>query len=235
MTPPLIPRARTYWDKLIGIRYRSLAKIRDTWRTYSGLHPSSARAWVHVAQMVVAPKKRVLCYPSRPAPYSVLYKFCALAGYWITTDPEDDCDAVFVWDDATRSDVGPFGHGEAAINARCRDISKQRVSRVFEDVFGYGLQVDPTTYSGPRREKVGRERDARRRVRRVPDPGRGGGPRLRVPEGRRQPARGRRGVLRVSGPGLRGGHPRSVREVPAGRRSVQGVQRHGRSLARSPS
>jgi hypothetical protein len=34
------------------------------------------------------------------------------------------------------------------VNARCDDISKQRVGRVFEEVFGYQLDVDPTTYTG---------------------------------------------------------------------------------------
>ena len=39
------------------------------------------------------------------------------------------------------------------LNGRCRDISKSRVARVFEDVFGYPLSVDPTTYRGLMVEK----------------------------------------------------------------------------------
>ncbi|MBA3404630.1 MAG: hypothetical protein H0U13_08110 [Gemmatimonadaceae bacterium] len=42
-----------------------------------------------------------------------------------------------------RNQVGRF------INAGCKDISKQHVGRVFENVFGYPLDVDPRTYPGP--------------------------------------------------------------------------------------
>jgi hypothetical protein len=35
------------------------------------------------------------------------------------------------------------------ININCNDISKERVNTDFEEVFGYSLSVDPTTYSGP--------------------------------------------------------------------------------------
>ena len=34
------------------------------------------------------------------------------------------------------------------VNAECRDISKERVGRVFADVFGYPLDVDPRSYEG---------------------------------------------------------------------------------------
>jgi len=34
------------------------------------------------------------------------------------------------------------------INGRCSDISKSRVEKVFADVFGYSLAVDPLTYHG---------------------------------------------------------------------------------------
>jgi hypothetical protein len=34
------------------------------------------------------------------------------------------------------------------INGRCRDISKRTVQRVFAEVFGYPLAVDPLTYEG---------------------------------------------------------------------------------------
>jgi hypothetical protein len=36
-----------------------------------------------------------------------------------------------------------------AINGKCTDIRKSTVSRIFSQVFGYTLDVDPTTYYGP--------------------------------------------------------------------------------------
>ena len=128
--------------------FRYVAKLKETRRAYSGGPSSHAAAWAGTLRLLAAPRKIVLCYPTRPKPYAVLYKLCALAGYGIVTDPATPCDAVFRWHDATQSDLGPFPHGEAAINRRCTDISKRHVSRVFADVFGYDLLVDPTSYEG---------------------------------------------------------------------------------------
>lgn len=36
-----------------------------------------------------------------------------------------------------------------ALNARCGDISKRRVMRIAEEVFGYTYEVDPLTHAGP--------------------------------------------------------------------------------------
>jgi len=44
-------------------------------------------------------------------------------------------------------DGGPAPEG--ALNAGATDISKSRVQRVFHEVFGYSLEVDPTTHRGP--------------------------------------------------------------------------------------
>ena len=126
--------------------YRHVAKLHETQRAYSP--QSQLAAWGDTLKLLATPRKTVLCYPMRPEPYSVLYKLCTLAGYWITTDPEIECDAVFRWDDVTWSHVEPFAHQEAAINRWCTDVSKQYVSRVFTEVFGYDLMVDPTTYVG---------------------------------------------------------------------------------------
>lgn len=129
------------------VRYQTLATLAETRRSY-GPTGGRVRAWAHVLRQVVAPRKRVLCYPSRPGPHAVLYKLCAVAGYWITSDPKAPCDAVFAWDDATRSEISPFENADAAINRHCTDISKRHVAQTFAAVFGYGLEVDPTTYSG---------------------------------------------------------------------------------------
>ena len=126
--------------------YRHVAKLQETQRAYSP--QSQLAAWGGTLKLLAAPRKTVLCYPMRPEPYSVLYKLCTLAGYWITTDPERECDAVFRWDDVTWSQLEPFAKQEAAINRHCTDVSKHHVSLVFADVFGYGLLVDPTTYAG---------------------------------------------------------------------------------------
>ena len=130
------------------VRYRSVVELVETYRAYAGGKPSRVRAWSHVARLLAAPRKTVLCHPQRPGGFSVLHKLCAVAGYGITTDPNRPHDVAFAWEDATH--VGPpaFRGGAAAVNGRCLDISKRHVARTFADVFGYGLEVDPTAYRG---------------------------------------------------------------------------------------
>ena len=129
-------------------RYRAVARRKETWRVYSGNEPSNARAWGRTVRLRFAPRKTVLFYPDGPFYWSVVYKLCVLSGYRVTTDPGERCHAVFHWEYATRSTSAPPVHGEAAINRRCKDISKERVSERFADVFGYDLGVDPTVYAG---------------------------------------------------------------------------------------
>lgn len=53
-------------------------------------------------------------------------------------------DAVFHWHDVTDQ-----GDGDPTrINGRCRTIAKQAVAEAFEQAFGYGLSVDPATFTG---------------------------------------------------------------------------------------
>ena len=146
--PRLKRNATSSWSRIVGVRSRSVAQLARTWHRYSGDRSWGLQAWVRTARLMVAPRKTILCYPMRPSQYAVLYKLCVLGGYWVTTNPERRCDAVFRWDNTTRSTVGRFRHDEAAINRYCTDISKEHISHVFEDVFGYSLLVDPTTYVG---------------------------------------------------------------------------------------
>ncbi|MDT0632222.1 glycosyltransferase family 2 protein [Rubrivirga sp. S365] len=141
-------RVKPVLDREVTGRYRSLASLEKAWRRYSGERPSKAQSWARTARVLAAPEKVLLFYPEVPRPYAVLYKLAVLAGYRMTSDPEGPCDAVFLWDDETRSAVGPFRNDEAAINLRCTDISKEHVSAVFEGAFGYPVEVDPTTYEG---------------------------------------------------------------------------------------
>jgi len=46
--------------------------------------------------------------------------------------------------------TGAWNPGQVGrfINNKCTDISKRRVASIFQDVFGYSLEVDPTTHQG---------------------------------------------------------------------------------------
>ena len=60
----------------------------------------------------------------------------------------EDADVVMAFDD--RTDTGlPPQTSKPCLNARCNDISKTHVARVFGEVFGYALAVDPLNHAGP--------------------------------------------------------------------------------------
>jgi len=93
----------------------------------------------------------------------VIHKIFLALGFHLTTDPSQHCDIAIKWRCTIgRSEAGnPFFPPEAALeelahnrpdlkvlNMNCNDVSKEHVSAVFEEIFGYSLSVDPGTYSG---------------------------------------------------------------------------------------
>jgi hypothetical protein len=69
---------------------------------------------------------------------------------WLGIRPECAPAYDFAWHDATiHIEPSP----RSAINARCTDISKQRVDCAHARVFGYRLSVDPSSYEGEIVEK----------------------------------------------------------------------------------
>ncbi len=103
-------------------------------------------------RMFFSPEKTLLCYPGRPSKYHVIYKLCALCGYKISINPQKKGDVIF-WSHSSTfpdpSDIQRFAErGEKIINSHCTNLSKELVGRYFEEIFGYSLDVDPTTYHG---------------------------------------------------------------------------------------
>lgn len=96
------------------------------------------------------PKATLAFYPQPSGPWYNAWLAARMGGIKITKDTKA-ADAVFVFDDSTASDTGakldPALKGKA-INHRINDISKTHVANVFQDVFGYGVEIDPLTYHG---------------------------------------------------------------------------------------
>lgn len=94
----------------------------------------------------------VVTRPDVPSPHSAFYKICHRLGYRITTDVRRAGDLILAWEDATVRRPDPALDALAAqhrvLNYQCTDISKRRMAKVFEEVFGYGLAVNPTEYHG---------------------------------------------------------------------------------------
>jgi hypothetical protein len=103
------------------------------------------------------PRKTVLFFPEVPHWDAMEFKLCALLGYAMTPDPNQKFDVAFKRKDATFSDSAllqrvPLSE-DRILNARSVDISKRTVAKVFGDVFGYPLGVDPTRFDGAMVEK----------------------------------------------------------------------------------
>ena len=83
--------------------------------------------------------------PNMPAPYYLLWGVLRRAG--LRSGPNPKLSVLFTDTTVVR------GHSDArtafVLNGGCRDITKSHVARVFEDVFGYPLALDPTTHRGP--------------------------------------------------------------------------------------
>ena len=89
--------------------------------------------------------------PERPRPWYLLGGAALWAGLRTARSPAE-ADAAIYFDDVTTADPA-IPAVARRFNFGCTDVSKSHVARVFEEVFGYPLAVDPTTTSGPIVEK----------------------------------------------------------------------------------
>lgn len=94
------------------------------------------------------PRARISFFPKRPHSYYAIWPVCQLADVKIVNDPAE-ADLHFYFEDReflTAPHAAPSPR--ASFNIGCYDIRKSVVARVFEEVFGYGLAIDPLTHQG---------------------------------------------------------------------------------------
>ena len=92
-------------------------------------------------------------FPKKPRSYYAIWPVCQLADVKIVDDPAD-ADLHFYFEDVeflTAPHIAPSNR--PAFNIGCYDIRKSVVGRVFQETFGYALDVDPTTHQGLAVEK----------------------------------------------------------------------------------
>ncbi|MFP3943176.1 MAG: hypothetical protein ACLFWF_04750 [Alphaproteobacteria bacterium] len=97
------------------------------------------------------PKLTIGFYPSKPKPWYKIWNVTKYLGLKYSEDVTD-CDILFYFEDKTYSRLATdyIGlPGKTTLNAWAHDIRKDKVARVFEEVFGYGLSVDPRRHRGP--------------------------------------------------------------------------------------
>jgi hypothetical protein len=94
---------------------------------------------------------RIGFFPTTPAPWYLIWNVYKQLGL-STADPAEECDVLYYFEDSAQgaTDLAPYlERGLPVINARCADIGKDRVARVFEETFGYPLFIDPRVHTGP--------------------------------------------------------------------------------------
>ncbi len=98
-------------------------------------------------------RRRTLAYvPEQPRPWYLMRAAALWAGFDLTSDVAR-ADGVFYFDDVTEGHPLAAAAHAPRFNFTCMDISKSHVARVFEEVFGYSLLVDPETTVGSIVEK----------------------------------------------------------------------------------
>ncbi|MEZ5920672.1 MAG: hypothetical protein R3C60_04885 [Parvularculaceae bacterium] len=100
-----------------------------------------------------APRATISFFPKKPRSYYAIWPVCQLADVKIVDDPAE-ADLHFYFEDREFR-MGPLASPSArpSFNVGCHDIRKSVVSRVFEEVFGYSLIVDPEKHDGLAVEK----------------------------------------------------------------------------------
>jgi hypothetical protein len=92
-------------------------------------------------------------WPMRPQPVMPLYRIMERLGLRVGFTPREDQPTI-AWEAGTWLTPRQAARLPAnAINLHCRDISKSRVARVWGEVAGYPLALDPLTTTGALVEK----------------------------------------------------------------------------------
>jgi predicted ATP-dependent endonuclease of OLD family len=94
----------------------------------------------------------ILCYPDTPEWFHILYLITHRLGISVTNNPHRHFDIAISFEDTTtKREDATLMHLRTTthlINGNCMDNSKRRVEKVFEEVFGYSLAIDPRTHQG---------------------------------------------------------------------------------------
>lgn len=102
---------------------------------------------------------RIACLPGMPRPVAQLSTIASELGFEIDANPEG-ADALVFWPEDPFSafhrppeSLIRLSSGRPVVNIGGRDMSKTNVARVFEEISGTPLLVDPETYRGRAVEK----------------------------------------------------------------------------------
>lgn len=132
----------------------SFQSIPDPWRGWIGLR--RPRRWLRATRFAARHNRSVGAdapafnfYPMRPEPNASISYVIRRLGVRITHVPAD-VGLNVAWDTGTWfSDSARRRLPAGTLNGECLDISKSTVDRLWSDVAGYSIAVDPTSTIGP--------------------------------------------------------------------------------------
>lgn len=127
-----------------------LANDIFTWLTFYTL----AQSWRTWRRITGHKRPTIAFHPDKPRPWYFIWPVMHASGAKLISDVSA-ADIVFQFDDSTQvtHQAPQTRPGATLVNFGCTDISKSNVADSFERAAGYGLKVDPRTYTGPMVEK----------------------------------------------------------------------------------
>lgn len=95
-------------------------------------------------------KPVIVATPDLPGKRTTLYKITKRLGYRLTNKPVKKAALIIQFDDLTFSTTKLPKElaGKKMLNESCLDISKQKVDKIHQDIFGYNTIVNPLIYQG---------------------------------------------------------------------------------------
>lgn len=129
---------------------KNLANDIFTWLTFYTL----AQSWRTWRRLTGHKRPTIAFSPDKPRPWYFIWPVMHASGAKLISDV-GKADIVFQFDDTTQTsnEVPQTKPGARLVNFGCNDISKSVVAQAFERASGYGLAVDPTSYTGRMVEK----------------------------------------------------------------------------------
>jgi hypothetical protein len=110
-----------------------------------------------VLMSIFRASRTILFYPDLPHRDSMIFKICAALGYGISNDAGARSFGIVKWKDSTVFDGAELkkilSSNGRIINGNSLDISKRAVGRIFAEVFGYPLEINPLEFHGRMVEK----------------------------------------------------------------------------------
>jgi hypothetical protein len=132
----------------------SFQSIPDPWRGWIGLRRQ--RRWLRATRFAARQNRSVAAdaplftfYPMRPEPNSSIAYIMRRLDVRLSFEPSEEAALNVAWDTGTWFPSGAARRLlRGSLNEHCLDISKSKVDRVWSEIAGYSIAVDPLTTHG---------------------------------------------------------------------------------------